>query len=302
MFSGPLGGRLRRKKLNMSQSFTVQDFFARFPDEDACLAHLMRIRFGERLACPKCGREGKFHRVAGRGAWECQWCAHFIYPRVGTPFEDSRTDLQKWFYAMFLFCASRHGVSAKELQRQLGVTYKCAWRMGHKIRQFIGSTDDGAPLSGHVEADEAFIGGSQPGSGKGKGVRKGKTTVFGMVERGGRVRAGVVSDAKATTLEPIIRQHVAPGSTLTTDAASAYGDLGHGYDHGTVVHRDKQWVKGPHHTNTIENFWVILKRSIRSTHISVSRRHLPKYIAEFAYRYNMRHNGAAMLPRLLLSF
>jgi transposase len=145
----------------MATMFTVTDFFKRFPSDDACLDHLMKTRYGETLDCPKCGRHGRPARIAKILAYSCAWCGHHIHPMVGTPFHKSRTPLQKWFYAMYLFTSTRHGVSAKELQRQLGVTYKTAWRMGHEIRKYMGKVDGNHPLSGHVEVDEAYIAGRQ---------------------------------------------------------------------------------------------------------------------------------------------
>ncbi len=137
----------------MATAFSVQDFFRRFPDDDACLEHLFRIKFGDEPACPKCGEVGAFHRLRKVPAYTCN-CGHHIHPMTGTPFEHSRTSLQKWFYAMYLFTTSRHGVPAKELQRQLSVTYKTAWRMGHEIRKYMGKVDGEPPLTGHVEVDE----------------------------------------------------------------------------------------------------------------------------------------------------
>ncbi len=145
---------------------TVLQFFERFPTDDACLQHLWNVRFEDQSKCPKCAKPSKFHRVKKRPVYECAWCAHQISPMAGTPFEKSRTPLQKWFYAMYLFTTTRHGVSAKELQRQLGVTYKCAWRMGHEIRKYMGDVDGNAPLGGvghDVEVDETLIGGSVKG-------------------------------------------------------------------------------------------------------------------------------------------
>ncbi len=138
----------------MAKAPTVQQFFKTFPDDDSCLEHLMFTRYGEFLDCPNCGKHGKFHRRRKRPVYECQWCSYDISPMVGTPFESSHTPLQKWFYAMYLFTNTRHGVPAKELQRQLGVTYKTAWRMGHEIRKYMAKTDGDTGLSGHVEVDE----------------------------------------------------------------------------------------------------------------------------------------------------
>ena len=171
------------------KNFTVTEFFKRFPDDDACLDHLMLVRHGESIDCPKCGKHGKFSRIKKLPAYQCSWCGHHIHPMVGTPFEKSRTPLQKWFYAMYLFTTSRHGVPAKELQRQLGVTYKCAWRMGHEIRKYMGGVDGDDDLSGHVEADETYIGGREKGARGRPTKNSNKTAVFGIVERNGDVRS-----------------------------------------------------------------------------------------------------------------
>ena len=203
---------------------------------------------------------------------------------------------------MYLFTTSRHGVPAKELQRQLGVTYKCAWRMGHEIRKYMADLDGDDGLSGHVEIDESYIGGKDNVVGR-PGPNSKKTAVLGMVERGGDLMTHVVPDTKIKTLLPLIKEHVAKGSTVSTDELRSYNPLRKsGYDHQSVVHSKKQWVKGIHHTNSIEGFWSQIKRSIRGTHIHVSKQHMSKYLGEFEYRYNMRGKSEIMFARLLLSF
>lgn len=287
----------------MAKQFTYQDFIARFPNDDACLEHLMQVRFGQRTICPKCGKEGRFVRLPNQPAYCCPTprCGNHIHPMVGTPFERSHTALSKWFFAMYLFTASRNGVSAKELQRQLGVTYKTAWRIAHEIRKYMAQVDGAPPMGGHVEIDETILGGRNEGQGSGSGL-KGKAIVMGIVERGGDIFTQVVKNTRRATLEPIVRHMVAKGSTVSTDEAPAYADLGAEYDHGAVNHRRDEWVRGKHHTNSIEGFWAMLKRSIRGTHVHVSAKHLPKYLGEFEYRYNMRKHPEKMLARLLLAF
>jgi len=283
----------------MSKNFTVTEFFKRFPDDDACLDHLMLVRHGKMLDCPKCGKHGKFSRIKKLPAYQCAWCGHHIHPMVGTPFEKSRTPLQKWFYAMYLFTTSRHGVPAKELQRQLGVTYKTAWRMGHEIRKYMANTDGDSGLSGHVEVDEAYIGGKDDQVGRPTIHKSKKIGVLGMVQRGGNVITRVITK----TLIPHIIGNIENGSTISSDELHAYKVLkSHGYVHGFVKHRFEQWVNGIHHTNTIEGFWSHLKKSISGTHIHVSRQHLDKYLGEFEYRYNMRDVPELMFHRLLLAF
>lgn len=287
----------------MKTTLTIKDFFNRFPTDDACLEHLMAVRYGERIVCPKCKKHGKFHRIKKMPAYSCQWCGHHVHPMVGTPFQDSQTPLQKWFYAMYLFTTSRHGVPAKELQRQLGVTYKCAWRIAHEIRKYMGKVDGDEPLNGHVEADETYIGGKEKGRKLPGHTGANKTIVLGMVERDGDVMTKIVPNVKKHTLLPVIEANIEKGSTLSTDELSSYKYLGEkGYNHGTVEHGINQYVKGIHHTNNIEGFWSHLKRSIKGTHIHVSAKHLSKYLGEFEYRYNMRTNPSLMFYRLLASF
>ena len=179
------------KSTSSSPDFSVRAFFKRFPDDEACLVHIFNVRFGDRNACRACGVESTFHRMNGRRAWACASCGDHVYPTAGTVFQDTRTPLQVWFYAIYLFVTTRHGVSGKELQRQLGVTYKTAWRMGHMIRVQMGKSNFQGLLSGHVEAGETYVGAKRPGGKRGRGA-PGKTIVMGIKERDGAVKATVV--------------------------------------------------------------------------------------------------------------
>jgi transposase len=168
---------MTKKSPSASPEFTVRDFFARFPNEDACLEHIMTVRFGGTLMdCPACGVESQYHKLRDRRVYACPHCLHQIAPTANTILHDTRTPLVSWFYAMYLFCTTRHGVSGKELQRQLGVTYKTAWRIGQQIRQ---QSDFNALLNGHVELDEAYFGGKVSGGKRGRGA-PGKTIVMGL--------------------------------------------------------------------------------------------------------------------------
>lgn len=286
----------------MAKTLTVAQFLARFPDDESCLAHLFATRFGAEPACPKCGEVGKFRKLAKVPAWTCN-CGHHIHPMQGTPFERTHTPLQKWFYAMYLFTTSRHGVPAKELQRQLGVTYKTAWRMGHEIRKYMGAVDGDGPLGGHVEIDETYVGGKARGTRGGGAARRRKTAVVGMVQRGGDVVTEIVQHVDHATMIPLIGGFIPRGTTVTTDDSRVYDLLAHnGYDHGSVNHSADEYVRGERHTNTIEGFWAILKRSIRGTHVHVSRQHLDKYLLEFEFRFNLRKAPELMFPRLLAGF
>jgi transposase len=285
----------------MAKSLTIQDFFKRFPDDAACLAHLFQLRYGYDFGCPKCGVIGTFRKLAKQPAYTCN-CGHHVHPMQGTIFQDSHTPLTKWFYALYLFTTTRHGVPAKELQRQLGISYPTALRMAHLIRVHMAKADGDPMLGGHVEVDETYVGGHTKG-GKGGRSAMEKVAVFGMVERGGDVMARVVDDVSAKTLVGLIAKNVDKGTVISSDEWPSYAGLKRaGYAHDTVNHSHDEWVRGNVHTNTIESFWGHLKRSIRGTHISVSRKHLPKYLGEFEFRYNLRHSPSMMLGRLLASF
>jgi len=290
----------------MAAKFTFRQFQALYPDDDACLLAIFKRKHNDNDPCPNCGVVGaKFHKISGRRGYACQECGHHYYPCVGTPFEHSSTPLTLWFHAMYLMTATRNGVSAKELQRQLGVTYKCAWRIGHQLRDLMAARDKAnnpGPLTGHVEADETYVGGKlRTFEGRGKGhYLKNKTTVFGMVQRGGAVRAMVVPNERRETLLPIIKANVVIGATISTDSAKSYRTLSKNfYAHGAVNHEADQWKSGIHHTNSIEGFWSHFKRGVVSTHVAISPQHMQKYVGEFQFRYNNRHDPAAMFTRLL---
>lgn len=284
----------------MAKPLTIVEFMQMFPDDDACLDYLFKARFGADHECPRCGATGKWKKLTKQPAYTCQ-CGNHVHPMVGTPFHKSHTPLQKWFYAMYLFTTTRHGVPAKELQRQLSVNYKTAWRMGHEIRKYLGFVDGDDPLSGHVEADEAYIGGRRKRTrGRGGVVMDNKTIVVGMVERDGKLLTKVVTDTSRNSLEVTVTDNVVPGSRISTDEHHGYSDLSKcGFQHETVNHHRDEYVRGDVYTNTIEGFWSMLKRSIRGTHIHVSRQHMPKYLAEFEFRWNLRRRPEAMFPLLL---
>lgn len=288
----------------MADKLTVREFFKRFPDDDACLEHVMSVRYGMRHECGHCGTEATFHKISGRRAYACANCGHHVYPCAGTIFQDSRTSLQLWFYAIFLFVTTRHGVSGKELERTLGVTYKTAYRMGMQIRKLMANAEGFAMLQGHVELDEAYVGGRRPGK-PGRGAA-GKTIVFGMKEREGRMVTEIVPNVKKATLRDATLRNVEPGSTVSTDELMSYGLLeGDGYKHGTVKHGAKEFAHydyrhdAVHHTNHVESFWRLFKRSIASTHIHVSAKHMDRYLREFTFRSNHREMKNAMFDLLI---
>lgn len=280
---------------------TLRQFFKQFPDDETCLEHLFNVRFGQGHKCPKCEREAKWYPIKAERAYSCQWCGHHLHPTVGTLFEKSRTPLQLWFYAIHLFTTTRHGVSGKELQRALGVTYKCAYRMGCQIREHMARVDGESPLSGHVEVDETYVGGKRKGK-RGRGA-DGKTVLFGMMQRDGDVMTRVVPDAKTNSIQPIILENVEKKSTVHSDEWHAYKKLGKkGYKHKVVNHGAGEYVNGNTHVNSIEGYWSHLKKSIHSTHIHVSKKKLEMYAKEFEYRFNSRKNPERMFPELISTF
>lgn len=270
--------------------FTIKQFEVKFPDDDACIEYIFHKRFGNLASCPNCQKPAKFYRVKNRKCFKCAWCAYELHPLADTIFHKSSTSLKNWFLAMYLFANSKNGVSAMELQRHLGCTYKTAWRMAKQIRQLFADQDqDNELLDNIVEADETYVGGTRPGK-RGRGA-EGKTPVIGVAERGGEVKALVCIDTKAKTITPFICENVEKGSQLMTDEYRSYSRISlQGYKHQTVNHGTKQYVIGDVHTNTIEGFWSQLKRSVNGTYHSVSPKYLQSYVDEFAFRYNRRHS------------
>jgi transposase-like protein len=289
----------------MSKPQTIAQFFKRFPDDEVCLEHLFQTRFGQGFECPSCERPSNWYRIKAERAYSCQWCGHHLHPTVGTPFAKTRTPLQMWFYAIYLFTTTRNGVAAKELQRQLGVTYKTAWRMADEIRKHMADVDGERLVGGEgkeVEVDETLVGGKMTGAGMGN-YRANKTVVLGMVERGGDVVTRVVPNVRKHNLLPVIAENIRPGTAIHTDQNHTYRNLpSMGYVHAAVNHNRDEWVRGNCHVQTIEGFWSQLKRAINGTHIHVSGKHLWKYAKEAEFRFNRRHNPATMFPALISTF
>jgi transposase len=271
--------------------YTLKDFKTEYPDDDACLKAVLDNRYGS--TCPKCGvMDTKFYKITGRKAYACLNCRKHIYPLADTIFRKSETSLWNWFYAIFQFSVSKNGVSAKELERTLGVTYKTAWRMCRQIRKLM--EEDGDLLTGEVEIDETYIGGRRKLAHK----YDNKSVVFGMVERNGVAKTMHVKSNGSRVLLPVIIKDVAPQSSIHSDEWRAYKVLPkHGYSHTTVNHSKLEYVRGSAHTNTIEGYWSQLKRSIDGTYHSVSPKYLQQYLNEFSFRYNLR--SVSICPVLL---
>jgi transposase len=287
-----------------SQSeYSLMEFMAEFPDDGTCLNWLWRNRYspdGEHAHCPKCDADRVFKRyetTQQRQSWTCTACGHHIHPTAGTVFHKSSTSLHLWFYAGFLMTSTRCGISAKQLERELGVTYKTAWRMAHLIRHDLMNQDD-TRLEGPVEVDEMYVGGRKKGI-IGRGV--GKAPVLGMVERRGKVVAMTVPNVARATVMPHIVNRVMPASMVYTDEYKVYNRLTReGFAHRRINHSEKVYVSGDVHTNTIEGFWSLVKRGIGGVYHAVSAKHLQGYLNEYAWRYNQRYEARARFEALLL--
>lgn len=278
------------------RKYTIKDFNRDFPDDAACLEWLRNYLYPNGIYCKICRRVTKHHRVQSRPSYSCDWCGHHVHPTAETIFEKSTTSLRHWFYAVYLMASTRCGISAKQLERELGVTYKTAWRMFHQIRSLLD--EKGGKLRGYVEMDETYIGGRRRGK-RGRGA-EGKTPVAGIVERRGRIVACKVLNVKAKTLLPLLRGSVARGSTIYTDELGSYNQVGRlGYRHRRIQHAAKVYVIGDIHTNTVDGFWSLLKRGINGVYHSVSAKHLQSYLDEYSFRYNHRSDTRPMFKSFL---
>lgn len=281
--------------------YTIADFNREYPDEDTCLETVLRMVYPDGVTCRTCGQVRPHSKLTGRKAYSCNYCGTHVYPLAGTIFEKSTTPLKSWFYAMYLMASTRCGISAKQLERELGVTYKTAWRIFDQIRKLMA--EDGGLLSGEVEVDETWHGGKLqfPGRKGHTGQQPGynslanKTPIVGAVERGGKVKAQVVPNIRKGTLQPLVTQHIMPPATVFTDEHKAYDGLEkRGYTHERVNHSARVYVTGNVHTNTIEGFWSLLKNGIRGAHHAVGANKLQSYVNEYTFRYNHRDDDQPM--------
>ncbi len=287
---------------------TLQQAILHFADPDNCLKFMVARRWPNGVECPNCGSKEVLF-ISTRRMWECKT----KHPRrqfsvkVGTIFEDSPIGLDKWLAAVWMIANCKNGVSSYEIHRALGVTQKTAWFMLHRIRLAMQTRSFGK-MGGEVEADETFIGGKARNMHLNKRKRritgtggKDKTAVLGILERGGNVRVAVVPNRRKHALQQEVRNHIAAGAALYTDALQSYDGLSQDYAHKVIDHAEK-YVDGRVHTNGLENFWSLLKRGINGTYVSVEPFHLFRYLDEQAFRYNNRKepmNDGARFEKLM---
>jgi transposase-like protein len=267
--------------------------FPHFKDPEAAREHLEAIRWPNGPICPHCGGVERIHKVAGkrhrRGLYACRDCNGHFTVTVGTVFERSKIPLHMWFRAVYLLCSSKKGISSHQLHRTLGVTYKTAWFMTHRIREAL-RTGGLAPMGGAgntVEADETYIGrkeGRKLARGKGH-----KRAVLSLVERGGSVRSFHVERTNIENIVPIVRANIAKEASLATDEAPHYTKVGREFaQHLTVEHAAEEYVRGDAHVNTAEGYFSIFKRGMCGVYQHCSEKHLHRYLAEFDFRYSNR--------------
>lgn len=270
-----------------------------FGSDDKCRAYLEDLRWPDGVVCPRC--EGTtISRIVKRNQFDCDDCRYQFSVTAGTLFHDSHLPLWKWFLAIYLMCESKKGISAKQLQRSLGTSYKTAWYLAHRIRDAMG--DGGEPLlKGIVEIDETWVGGDRRGVGS--GYVDNKTAIVGAVQRNGDVRlCALKGRATKAQLMEFIAERVSPDATAVfTDSNRAYVHLGDKFlRHEMVNHGLNEYVRGDVHTNTIESVWALFKRSIAGSWHHISVKHLPAYLDEMEFRFNGRRNPYLFRDTLLV--
>jgi transposase-like protein len=283
--------------MDMGEDLTLSVYEPCFTDPMEAATYLESIRWPNGPVCPHCGEsERKPYPLKSktRKLYKCAACRKQYTVTVGTIFEGSHIPLNKWLLAFYLLCSSKKGMSAHQLHRMLGLTYKSAWFMAHRIRYAMEQPPFAKPLEGVVEADETYVGGKERNRKRqdkqkrtGRGTNK--TPVVVLVERGGEARSFRMANVTGFEIKGAIRRNVARESRLMTDAFASYRGLGKEFaSHEYVSHGDGEYVRGDVHTNTAENYFSILKRGIDGTYHHISEAHLPRYLAEFDFRYNNR--------------
>jgi transposase-like protein len=280
------------RQLSRLMKYTVKQLQADFPDDAACLEWLVKYLYPEGVHCVKCEEITNHYKVSGRRSYVCSHCGNHFYPTAGTIFHKSTTPLTDWFHAIYIMSTNKAGTSARQIQRETGVTYKTAWRMMHKIRSMMDGPDD--KLETEVEVDETYVHPNvyKRSSAKRKHGRNGRDVgqiLFGVVQRGGPVKIWHVKSSGVRVLRPLILSNVEDGAIVHTDGHGSYRTLPHyGYEHRTTNHERHEYYTPDSYTQNIENVWSHIKRGIKGVYRHVDADYLQLYANEYAWRYNHR--------------
>lgn len=266
--------------MSKAEKYSIKDLQRDFPTDDIALDFIFTT-----LHSWDCSCGGKYSRVKGRKQYQCSKCRFQIAPTAGTIFHKSATPLTTWFYALFVFSNAKSGISAKELERQIGVTYKCAYRMLKQIREALGQ--DGDKLDGDVEMDTGYFGGKVKGKGVARAVEA-KNSIMVAIARGGKMKAMVMPSVGKQAHDAFLNRNVAKTARLITDGARVYKNAG--YQNEQVIHSKKEYARGDVHINTVESFFGHMKRSVAGTYKTISGAQLQAYLDSFVFHYNNRHS------------
>ena len=269
-----------------------------FQTDDQCREALESIRWPNGVNCTRCGCVEALE-LEKHNRWECRGCGYQFSVMSGTIMHDSHLPLRKWFIAIYLMCESKKGISANQMKRTLGISYKTAWYLCHRIRQAMGNEPfEGPTLVGVVEVDETLVGGKKKDVGH--GYKGNKTWIVGAIQRGGKVRIERIPNIRKKTIHDFIRRIVKDeAEAIYTDELRSYiGLANHNTRHATVNHSEEEWVVGDVHTNSVEGVWSLFKRSIVGAFHKMSIKHMDRYIEEFEWRYNNRDNPHIFIDTL----
>lgn len=277
------------------QEMNLMKLMDDFQTDDACREVLEKLRWPDGIECPRCHSKS-IRNSYTRDQYDCGSCGYQFSVMAGTIFHDSHLPLKKWFVAIYLMVESKKGISANQMKRTLNVSYKTAWYLCHRIRDAMTESAI-EPLTGTIEVDETYVGGKTEG--KGRGYKDNKSIVAGAVERGGDAVLNVIAHADRKALHKFIHDHTAPDNVYTDDWPAYQGIKNEVVNHETVNHSADEWVRGDIHTNSVENIWSLLKRSIIGSYHQVSAKHLDAYLDELEWRFNNRENPYLFRDTLL---
>ncbi|HEU4966933.1 MAG TPA: IS1595 family transposase [Candidatus Saccharimonadales bacterium] len=276
--------------------YTVKDLRVDFPDEEACLAWLVEWLHPNGITCKKCGKVTKHYKDKNRRSYSCSQCGNHMHPTAGTIAHNSHVPLTDWFYAIYMMSTNKAGTSAKQIERELGCSYRTAWRMMHQIRKLMEAPE--GLLHGAIEVDETFVHAntfkrSSARRRYGYDARRTGQAIFGILQRGGIVKVWHVPHTNGSLLMEFFHENVKYGSTVHTDGYKAYRDLPKfGYEHKTTEHGRRQWVDyddRSNYTQNIENVWSHFKRGIKGVYRHIGAKYLQLYAQEYAWRYSNRN-------------